>query len=132
MGGSEFGISKTVGYVVITGICNETPVKNNTPAVFATVHFKAKKVGDINVEFRYSGQDQPGYSVVYGTGSPPPNILQEKPPVGSYKIVQDADAYGGSTPGTGVVESNLGIWLVILAFTILGTISGIYFYKKKQ
>lgn len=131
-GGSEFGISKTVGYVVVTGICNDNPVKNNTPEVFATAHFKAKKVGDINVEFRYSGQDQPGYSVVYGSGSPPPNILQEKPPLGSYKIVQDADAYGGSTPGTGVVDSSLGVWFVVTLFIITGILATLYFYKRKE
>lgn len=131
-GGSEFGISKTIGYVVVTGTCNEDPVKNTSPEVFATVHFKAKKIGDINVEFRYSGQDQPGFSIVYGNGSPPPNILQEKPPLGSYKIVQDADAYGGSTPGTGVVETSLGVWVVIMSITLLGLVSAIYFYKRKK
>ena len=131
-GGQEFGTSNNTGYVVVTGICNNKPVSNNTPETFATLHFKAKKIGDINIEFRYSGQDQPGYTVVYGNGSPPPNILQEKPPMGSYKIVQDATAYGGTTPGTAFVQESVFIWIGISLFIVTGLVSTIIILKKKR
>jgi hypothetical protein len=116
----EYGNSNQDGYVVITGSCAD-PISTEGNERFATLHFKAIKEGDTEVSFRYNGEDEPGYSVVFGESSPPTNIMEEEPIGGSYKIVEDLDAWRLDSPETskGFNTRYLYILLGALGFTIV-------------
>lgn len=125
-GAAEYGVSNDSGYVIITGYCSSSYTNTSVPERFATVYFRALRIGDTNLNFRYNGADSPGNTVIYGTGSPPANILTVAPSVGSYKIVTDISGYTQSSPSTGVVD------YVFAGVSVLVIGGGIFVYFRNR
>lgn len=119
-------IDNTYGVVMITGFCQSgTSGLYSTEGdadVFARITYKVKTAGEIDIEWKFSGKDEPFNTIILKDGSPPSPVLTTKPEpakfVVSGYVVDDGDDGNGTTPTTGYALSGTfilaGIFLVIL------------------
>lgn len=117
------------GLVMVTGFCQSgvgQPYKTSGDAdVLARVTFKAVKSGTVNLEWEYSGEDEPLKSVIMKDGSPPTNLLKAKPSNPRFVATRGTTGTpttptGPTTPVTGLgISAGLvtgGLILVLLGF----------------
>ncbi len=73
-------IDNSEGIVVVTGFCQSGTEEDlystvGDADVFARLTFNTLNQGQLNLQWEYSGADQPNKSVIMSDGSPPQNIL---------------------------------------------------------
>ena len=128
---NDYGVSNETGYVVVTGYCSTLYANETEPKKFARVYFKAMKEGSAQLEFRFNGRDEPGYSVIYDTNSPPVNIMLQTPTTASIRIVENANSYVVDNPATSVnyINNVMPVTIIMLVFG-MGFVVYIVKFKK--
>jgi hypothetical protein len=99
----EQSVDNTNGVVMLTGFCQsgvDVLYETEDDAdVFARIQFEAVSNGSLVLDWEYSGEDEPFKTVIVADGSPPQNVLDEKPIAGAYSILTNVDTT--PTPNTG-------------------------------
>lgn len=126
----EQTVDKEEGLIMITGFCQSGTDKMyktvGDPDVFARITFKALKLGDTELLWEYSGEDEPFKSVMMIDGSPTQNILENAPFDGSYEIVKSVSDIPDvpEVPDTGI-----GISAVMAIAGVMLIVSGIMYTR---
>lgn len=114
------------GVIVVEGYCQSgTSQLYRTvgePEIYARFTFEAIEDGDFGLNWEWSGENEDFKSVVMAEGSPPQNILENKPSGISYTIVGKDDKIPDrtKTPRTGVFDFlNVGLGALFIAFSVL-------------
>jgi hypothetical protein len=120
----EQSVDNTNGVLMLTGFCQSGEdvlyETEDDPDVFARVQFEAVSTGSLVLDWEYSGEDVPFKSVVVADGSPPQNVLDEKPVSGVYSIVANITTPPPSTGYTvSIVMIAAGIGLLSLGIAYI-------------
>lgn len=131
----EQAVDNDNGLVMVTGYCQsgsgDLYETSGDSDVFARVRFQAKKIGKTELKWQYSGEDEPFMSVQMEDGSPPLNILEDKPKDGVLEIVRSVSSgIPSDTPTTPV--TGVGISIVSTILGIMLITSGFFYIKLSE
>jgi len=113
------------GVIMITGFTQSgsgTLYKTSGNSdVLMRISFEAIESGTVDFDWEFSGSNEPFKSVLMKDGSPPQNVLSNKPSSVTFTILEDAG--GNTTPTTGLMDgTNLsfafGIFVAGIALTL--------------
>ncbi len=132
--GEQF-IDNEEGFVVATGFCDRPPyaTSEGEEDVFVRLTLETLKEDSLEIEWEYSGRDEPEKSVIMADGSPPQNLLfassvDARPASGNYTI----SLVDPSMPDTNIAD--FGLYLVLGVGIVLMSI-GVYIFldpKRKN
>lgn len=122
-------VDNTYGVIMFTGFCQSGTdalyVTEGEPDVFARITYKVKTEGVIDIDWRFSGKDEPFNTIILKEGSPPSPVLTAKPTAAKFTVsgyVVDPSDGDSTTPTTGFALS----YTFIIAGIFLITLGAIY------
>ncbi len=108
------------GVIVIEGYCQSGTSSLYSSSdggdIFARIHFKAVKPGFARIDWEYNGENVEFKSAMMAEGSPPQNILKQRP---SGVTVEIAEQRATTVPRTSVWDrSGVGLGVLFIAASI--------------
>lgn len=132
------------GIVMATGFCQSGADGLYATAgeadIFVRINFTTVNVGELKLDWKYSGRDEPMNSVIIKDGSPPQNVLNFAPASADYTIEPERQEPVTKTPETGLhIFENIsstflwggGIFLLAFLTNILLDPKRRYFSKSR-